>query len=862
MVRMSETSLLHESVRFGDYVTVRLLGRGGMGEVYLMRHAVLGVEHAVKVLYPRFGGKEAEDRRRFLREARSAASVRHPNLVAIYDAGLEEGSGLAYIAMEYLAGGNLAGRIASHGRFAFPEAMEFIRPLAAALKALSAAGITHCDIKPANIMFAADGTLKLTDFGVSRVATQDCDADSATATGTPAYMSPEQLTAPGKVGPRSDIYSLGVVLYEMLSGKLPHSGDTLAAILARAMRLEKIPDLREAVPGVSPSVARLVAEMTAPDMDRRPSSAAEVLALAEDARIESDPVLRRRRTMKRRAVAAGIAAAVLGAVACFTVPKMIAARRIEMERVYWQEAAKCSAAYDWLKRQPEVGELFPNVMNALFLCGFGLGPYCDEYCHAVLDIVTLEENLFKNFYHGEIEKFRHGGRNLLDDYNLIIPIGLPAKDSPQHSAEGEDLLLDWVSKGGTLFLPLLHPQTGSGLLEKAGLFCDVGVNGPDEEIRFHYLQLADAAAEVAPGDERFSLLLLHPLHDDGCSWRPIYMHCYKRAAGAAICFRDWGKGKIIVASGIMVGSGCRLERGSQFREFFNKLLHCSLNPLPRDAFNDPLVRDKSDINVLLASGQLEKLAETGPGSCLLISAGDDARGQFERISPVVMRCADAAARYGLLPKDGDERTVAQPLVVFRPVDSCAYEHREYYFGALTGCYNDFWRGILPFPVNCRWRDESFGEVFADGIIDFVRQNMDPWRRVNSVKDAAFAKDVLMDVILKPLLLDAAGFDDLALESRVELVVADERGWAARSTAQERRCIRSFDRLEKAHPGMTERFFPLYFAFVEERNARISKYTDGDVAMLLSEACGGADVWPVLESEGIARALPYKEVVSQ
>ena len=280
---------LHAGDSFGDYRAVRLLGSGGMGEVWLLESPGTGVRVAAKILDPGSAASH-ESRRRFVREAMLAMEVKHPNIVNVYDVGEDPDTGLAYIMMEYVPGGTLSDRIKSQGPFPVVEALSIVRSLAGALAVAGRRGIVHRDIKPSNIMFAADGTPKLADLGVARVepsSSGEQDAESATVTqtgailGTPAYMAPEQMLDAHAADSRADIYSLGVVLFEMLTGERPYRDATVFQLMARAVSGEQIPGVRTRRPDVPEGVAQLVSMMCESDVGKRIQTADQVVDLCE-----------------------------------------------------------------------------------------------------------------------------------------------------------------------------------------------------------------------------------------------------------------------------------------------------------------------------------------------------------------------------------------------------------------------------------------------------------------------------------------------------------------------------------------------------------------------------------------------------
>src|SRR5919206_1759708 len=211
----------------GRYVLEGFLGSGGMGEVYLAHDGVLDRDVALKVLRSHYAGDE-EFAERFRREARSAASLSHPNIVQVYDRGETE-DGTSYIAMEYVPGGTLKEQIGRRAPFGERETAAVGAQIADALGAAHERGMIHRDIKPQNVLVTASGDLKVTDFGIARAASAGTSSATGVIFGTAGYISPEQALGE-PVGPRSDLYSLGVILYEMLTGELPFTADNSIAV--------------------------------------------------------------------------------------------------------------------------------------------------------------------------------------------------------------------------------------------------------------------------------------------------------------------------------------------------------------------------------------------------------------------------------------------------------------------------------------------------------------------------------------------------------------------------------------------------------------------------------------------------------
>ena len=224
------------------YVVEAVLGRGGVGVVYRARHLGLRRPVALKMLLSGAYAGPAE-RARFLREARAVAALRHPNVVQVHDVG--EHDGRPYFTMEVVDGGSLAGRL---GGAPLPPAgaATLVATLAGAVGAAHAAGIVHRDLKPANVLLAADGTPKVSDFGLARgVEGEDALTLTGARLGTPSYMAPEQAAGRhGAVGPATDVYGLGAILYELLTGRPPFRGESAAETERQVIADDPVPPRR------------------------------------------------------------------------------------------------------------------------------------------------------------------------------------------------------------------------------------------------------------------------------------------------------------------------------------------------------------------------------------------------------------------------------------------------------------------------------------------------------------------------------------------------------------------------------------------------------------------------------------------
>ena len=256
------------------YTVERLLGRGGMASVYLARDDQLSRQVALKVPSDALADDEIF-RARFLRESRLAAKVVHPNVVRVY--GAEEDERGLFIVMEYVEGETLADELARVGRLAETDVLRLGIDLSAALEAAHNAGLVHRDVKPHNIMRAEDGRTMLGDFGVARAHDSTVVTEHGTVLGTAAYLAPEQARGE-TVTAAADLYSLGVVLYEALTGRLPHEGESVPELLLRRERDAPTP-VRAFAPGVPPELEDGITQCLARRPEERPASAAALGSL-------------------------------------------------------------------------------------------------------------------------------------------------------------------------------------------------------------------------------------------------------------------------------------------------------------------------------------------------------------------------------------------------------------------------------------------------------------------------------------------------------------------------------------------------------------------------------------------------------
>ena len=262
------------SLLAGRYRVVSLLGRGGMGEVYRADDLKLGTPVALKFLPPALSGDPVR-RELFLAEVRMARQVAHPNVCRVFDIGdLGPDGGPRFLSMEYIDGEDLASLLLRIGRLPADKALDISRQICAGLAALHDRGVLHRDLKPANVMLDGRGRVRITDFGLAVAA--DAAGPGGDTSGTPAYMAPEQLAGHG-ASVRSDIYGLGLLLYEIYTGQRAFSAASLAGVLAR--KEQDIPPApSELIGDMDPVVERVILRAIARDPQNRPATVAQVVA--------------------------------------------------------------------------------------------------------------------------------------------------------------------------------------------------------------------------------------------------------------------------------------------------------------------------------------------------------------------------------------------------------------------------------------------------------------------------------------------------------------------------------------------------------------------------------------------------------
>jgi serine/threonine-protein kinase len=257
---MSEGKLLNDR-----YQLLEAQGKGGMATVYRARDKMLERDVAIKLLRDDYSDNN-EFRERFRQEARAAANLSHPNIVTVHDFGYDVGK--LFIVMEFVPGSDLKTLIRQSGRVPINEAIELMVQACAGIGYAHRAGLVHCDVKPHNFLVTPDRRLKVTDFGIARaLSTIKHDEYSDVVWGSPQYFAPEQATG-GAPSPASDVYSLGVILYELLSGTLPFVAPTPEGLARLHMTATPVP-LSEYLPEIPPALEQIVAKVLSKEPSRR-----------------------------------------------------------------------------------------------------------------------------------------------------------------------------------------------------------------------------------------------------------------------------------------------------------------------------------------------------------------------------------------------------------------------------------------------------------------------------------------------------------------------------------------------------------------------------------------------------------------
>ena len=278
-----KNDLFNEGDFFDKYKIVRLLGRGGMGEVYLAEHLFLHRPVALKIMLSEVA-KNSVFAKRFIREAKIANKIESENLIGVYDVGIESKTEMLFIAMEYVDGKNLSELMRENGLFSEQDTLIIIHHALNALEKMEAENVVHRDIKPSNIMIASDGSIKLADLGIAK-SNNHAEGDltltqESMVFGTPNYASPEQCRSSHNVDTRSDIYSLGATMYHMVAGNAPFTGETSMEIMLKVLG-DETPDFN-VLNGFSAGFITLLTDMLQKDPAKRPQNIAELRSRIEN----------------------------------------------------------------------------------------------------------------------------------------------------------------------------------------------------------------------------------------------------------------------------------------------------------------------------------------------------------------------------------------------------------------------------------------------------------------------------------------------------------------------------------------------------------------------------------------------------
>jgi len=439
-----------QRVLSGRYELEEKIGSGGMAEVYRAHDRLLARPVAIKILHEAYRS-DIEFIERFHREAKSAARLSHPNIVSIYDVGVAGND--HYIVMEYVQSSTLKKKIQDEGPLDILTATQIAKDIANGLTHAHANNIVHCDIKPHNILMTEDGRAKITDFGIARAVTESTLTYGGSVIGSVHYFSPEQARG-GAITPKSDVYSLGIVLYEMLTNRLPFTGDNPVAIAMKHVEEEAISPSRYR-PQIPPMLEAIICRTMSKSPEIRPSSFELVQELSNveaalSVSIKNDPdatqVLPRQEIPSRRAVRQGLGTQ--------TTPQeeKISEPPVEQKPFYKTK-------------------FFIALMALVLMMGFGVGIF-----GAFGKVWTTEETVTVPEVKGkqlalarqilEDNKLRV---NVAETYDANVPAGQVVSQDPDvgKTVKSDRLVTIYVSKGGeAIDMPDLAGLTKSAAIER------------------------------------------------------------------------------------------------------------------------------------------------------------------------------------------------------------------------------------------------------------------------------------------------------------------------------------------------------------------------------------------------------------
>lgn len=417
------------------YELEELIGGGGMADVYKARDCLLNRPVAVKILHEEFKqDKEFVDK--FQREAQAAARLSHPNIVNIYDVGVADGD--HYIVMEYVPGRTLKDRIRQEGHLSVSESLRVAREIAEALAHAHANNLVHCDIKPHNILMMADGHAKVADFGIARAVTESTMTYSGNVIGSVHYFSPEQAKGT-MITPKSDVYSLGVVLYEMLTGKLPFTGDNPVSIAVKHLQEEPVP-VRQIDPAIPPVVEAIVSKAMSKDPAMRPTSAELVQDISQAERM----LMAGSQPMPQMAPMAQDPDATQVLPRVQPTQQTIPPRRAPQDEGYEEDEPEKEKSI--FKSKKFIAGLLVVLLAGFFVGAFmSYGKFWSTAEVTVPDVTGKQMTLARQIL--EDKKLRV---NVAETYNADVPAGQVVSQNPTAGSKVKEqrLVTIYVSKGG------------------------------------------------------------------------------------------------------------------------------------------------------------------------------------------------------------------------------------------------------------------------------------------------------------------------------------------------------------------------------------------------------------------------------
>lgn len=417
------------------YELEELIGGGGMADVYKAKDCLLNRPVAVKILHEEFKqDKEFIDK--FQREAQAAARLSHPNIVNIYDVGVADGD--HYIVMEYVPGRTLKDRIRQEGHLSVSESLRVAREIAEALAHAHANNLVHCDIKPHNILMMADGHAKVADFGIARAVTESTMTYSGNVIGSVHYFSPEQAKGT-MITPKSDVYSLGVVLYEMLTGKLPFTGDNPVSIAVKHLQEEPVP-VRQIDPAIPPVVEAIVSKAMSKDPAMRPTSAELVQDISQAERM----LMAGSQPMPQMAPMAQDPDATQVLPRVQPTQQPIPPRRAPQDEGYDEDEPEKEKSI--FKSKKFIAGLLVVLLAGFFVGAFmSYGKFWSTAEVTVPDVTGKQMTLARQIL--EDKKLRV---NVAETYNADVPAGQVVSQNPTAGSKVKEqrLVTIYVSKGG------------------------------------------------------------------------------------------------------------------------------------------------------------------------------------------------------------------------------------------------------------------------------------------------------------------------------------------------------------------------------------------------------------------------------